>query len=141
MSGINITSVDVLDNPTKFTNPLIFEIQYECLQRLEGGAWSSSALYCTFCSVSNAFHALPGSASTLWHAVRHNNQHTDLEFKLIYVGSADDESKDQVLDEVLLGPVDTGNYRFVFQVAVPHPCHPDGHTSAHPHRLMHQTLH
>lgn len=43
MSGINITSVDVLDNPTKFTNPLIFEIQYECLQRLEGGAWSRDA--------------------------------------------------------------------------------------------------
>lgn len=44
---------------------------------------------------------------------------TDLEFKLIYVGSADDETKDQVLDEVLLGPVDTGNYRFVFQVGAP----------------------
>lgn len=73
---------------------------------------------------------------TLWHAVRHNNT-TDLEFKLIYVGSADDESKDQVLDEVLLGPVDTGNYRFVFQVW-PACC-----TTAvimRVHRRTHQTL-
>ncbi len=46
----------------------------------------------------------------------HPPTHLDLEFKLIYVGSADDETKDQVLDEVLLGPVETGNYRFVFQV-------------------------
>jgi hypothetical protein len=40
----------------------------------------------------------------------------DLEWKLIYVGSAEDEKYDQVLESVLVGPVNVGNYRVVFQV-------------------------
>ena len=40
----------------------------------------------------------------------------DLEWKLIYVGSAESEEYDQVLDSVLVGPVYPGQYRFVFQV-------------------------
>lgn len=40
----------------------------------------------------------------------------DLEWKLIYVGSAESEDFDQVLDSVLVGPVYPGQYRFVFQV-------------------------
>lgn len=32
-----ITSVDVLDNPSSFSNPLQFEIQYECVSQLEKG--------------------------------------------------------------------------------------------------------
>lgn len=31
MSLINVTDVQVLDNPTKFTNPFQFEITFECL--------------------------------------------------------------------------------------------------------------
>lgn len=38
MSAVNITAVDVLDNPTLFTNPMQFEIQYECLHELQHGA-------------------------------------------------------------------------------------------------------
>lgn len=41
---------------------------------------------------------------------------TDLEWKLTYVGSADSEKHDQVLDSVLVGPVAAGQFRFVFQV-------------------------
>ncbi len=37
MSAINVTSVEVLDNPTHFANPLQFEIQYECLYQLQHG--------------------------------------------------------------------------------------------------------
>ena len=40
MSAINVTSVEVLDNPTNFANPLQFEIQYECLYQLAHGAHS-----------------------------------------------------------------------------------------------------
>ncbi|CAK9199701.1 unnamed protein product [Sphagnum troendelagicum] len=43
----------------------------------------------------------------------------DLEWKLIYVGSAEDEKYDQVLESVLVGPVNVGNYRFVFQAEPP----------------------
>lgn len=38
MTAINITAINVLDNPTLFVNPFQFEIQYECLQDLEHGA-------------------------------------------------------------------------------------------------------
>lgn len=41
---------------------------------------------------------------------------TDLEWKITYVGSAESEKYDQVLDSVLVGPVAPGQYRFVFQV-------------------------
>lgn len=45
----------------------------------------------------------------------------DLEWKLIYVGSAEDDTYDQLLESVLVGPVNVGNYRFVFQADPPDP--------------------
>lgn len=47
--------------------------------------------------------------------------HTDLEWKITYVGSAEDESRDQVLEEVLVGPVPVGTNKFVFQSDPPNP--------------------
>lgn len=46
----------------------------------------------------------------------------DLEWKITYVGSAEDESRDQVLEEVLVGPVPVGTNKFVFQSE---PANPD----------------
>ena len=40
----------------------------------------------------------------------------DLEWKIIYVGSAESEEFDQVLDTVLVGPLVGGRHKFVFQV-------------------------
>lgn len=76
---INVVSVEVLDNPAPFKNPLSFLVTYECLYQL-------------------------------------NN---DLEWRLTYVGDAESETHDQVLDSVLVGPVYPGQYRFVFQVDPP----------------------
>ncbi|XLR31621.1 hypothetical protein S83_059521, partial [Arachis hypogaea] len=45
----------------------------------------------------------------------------DLEWKLIYVVSAEDETYDQLLESVLVGPVNIGNYRFVLQADPPDP--------------------
>ena len=45
-----------------------------------------------------------------------NRPPADLEWKLTYVGSAESEKYDQVLDTVFVGPVAPGQYRFVFQV-------------------------
>lgn len=39
MASVNITAVNVLDNPAPYTNPLQFEIHYECLNDLEDGAF------------------------------------------------------------------------------------------------------
>jgi hypothetical protein len=40
----------------------------------------------------------------------------ELEWKIVYVGSAEDEKHDQTLDSVLVGPVQLGCNKFVFQV-------------------------
>ncbi|EOA35744.1 hypothetical protein CARUB_v10020977mg [Capsella rubella] len=50
-----------------------------------------------------------------------NSLKDDLEWKLIYVGSAEDETYDQLLESVLVGPVNVGNYRFVLQADPPDP--------------------
>ena len=44
---------------------------------------------------------------------------SDLEWKIIYVGSASSEVHDQTLDSVLVGPVPAGRHRFVFQANAP----------------------
>ncbi|KAI2805878.1 hypothetical protein RDWZM_009450 [Blomia tropicalis] len=45
----------------------------------------------------------------------------DLEWRIIYVGSAESEDYDQVLDTVFVGPVPEGRHMFVFQANSPDP--------------------
>lgn len=42
----------------------------------------------------------------------------DLEWKMIYVGSAESEQYDQVLDTIYVGPVPEGRHMFVFEVSI-----------------------
>lgn len=81
MALVNVTNVVVLDNPTTFTNPLTFEVTFECLQELDA----------------------------------------DLEWKVIYVGSAEDTRYDQVLEEVDVGPIPVGVNKFVLTAESPDP--------------------
>lgn len=43
----------------------------------------------------------------------------DLEWKMIYVGSAESEEYDQILDSVYVGPIPEGKHMFVFQADPP----------------------
>eukprot|EP00035_Acanthoeca_spectabilis_P022069 m.441831 g.441831 ORF g.441831 m.441831 type:complete len:216 (-) comp18713_c0_seq1:1230-1877(-) len=43
----------------------------------------------------------------------------DIEWKIIYVGSAETEEHDQVLDSILVGPVPVGLNKFVFEASAP----------------------
>lgn len=43
----------------------------------------------------------------------------DIEWKLIYVGSAESEAHDQVLDSILVGPIPVGLNKFVFEANPP----------------------
>ena len=79
MNVVNVTSINVLDNPCQFSNPFQFEITFECLQELK----------------------------------------EDLDWKIIYVGSAESEKYDQELESVLVGPVPVGVNKFVFQAPAP----------------------
>lgn len=47
-----------------------------------------------------------------------SSSNVDLEWKIIYVGSAESEEYDQVLDSVLVGPVPAGRHMFVFQASL-----------------------
>lgn len=48
MALVNVTNVVVLDNPTTFTNPLTFEVTFECLQELDAGKLSILLLVVLF---------------------------------------------------------------------------------------------
>ena len=43
----------------------------------------------------------------------------DLEWKVLYVSSAENSSLDQTLDEILVGPVPVGVNKFVLEVEAP----------------------
>lgn len=45
----------------------------------------------------------------------------DIEWKVIYVGSAENSSHDQVLDEILVGPVPLGLNKFILEADPPNP--------------------
>lgn len=45
----------------------------------------------------------------------------DIEWKLTYVGSAESDDYDQLLDSVDVGPMQVGPYKFVFQADAPDP--------------------
>lgn len=45
--------------------------------------------------------------------------YAETQWKLIYVGSADDEAYDQLLEDVFVASVNLGTYRFLLEVDTP----------------------
>ena len=84
---INVVNVNVLDNPTSATNPFQFEIIFEACKDLEDG---------------KGFYSLISNL--------------DLEWKMTYVGDYRSVEKDQILDSILVGPINRGTHKFCFQV-------------------------
>lgn len=85
---INVVNVNVLDNPTSATNPFQFEIIFEACKDLEDG---------------KGFYSLISNL--------------DLEWKMTYVGDYRSIEKDQILDSILVGPINRGTHKFCFQVS------------------------
>eukprot|EP01026_Neomeris_dumetosa_P068112 TRINITY_DN6660_c0_g1_i6.p3 TRINITY_DN6660_c0_g1~~TRINITY_DN6660_c0_g1_i6.p3 ORF type:complete len:173 (+),score=32.29 TRINITY_DN6660_c0_g1_i6:87-605(+) len=81
MAAVSVTSVNVLENPAPFQDPLCFEIQYDCHQDLQ----------------------------------------SDLEWKIIYIGSTKGEEYDQELEDVCVGPVKAGTFKFQLEADAPNP--------------------
>lgn len=50
-----------------------------------------------------------------------DNLRDDLEWKIIYVGSAESDAHDQLLDSVLVGPIPAGRHKFIFSAEPPKP--------------------
>mmetsp|Transcript_3404 Transcript_3404/g.7972 ORF Transcript_3404/g.7972 Transcript_3404/m.7972 type:complete len:199 (-) Transcript_3404:253-849(-) len=80
MALVNVTNVQVLQNPAKFTDPFKLQITFDCIA--------------------------PGIKD-------------ELEWKLVYVGSAESEEHDQTLDSVLVGPITVGRSSFIFEAPAP----------------------
>eukprot|EP01138_Halocafeteria_seosinensis_P015653 gb/GECG01015974.1/.p1 GENE.gb/GECG01015974.1/~~gb/GECG01015974.1/.p1 ORF type:complete len:159 (+),score=17.23 gb/GECG01015974.1/:1-477(+) len=81
MALVNVCNIEVLDNPSSFTNPLMFQVTFECLSELKD----------------------------------------DLEWRVVYVGSAENDQHDQELENVFVGPVPVGTNKFVLQTQPPDP--------------------
>ena len=81
MSLINIANVEVLNNPSGFYDLFQFEVTFECLQELQDGNYFLYKILSTITLISNIKYL------------------TDIEWKVIYVGNAEDSSGDQVLDQ------------------------------------------
>ena len=79
MSLINILNIIVDNNPTKFQDPFVFRITFECVKPIE----------------------------------------QEIEWKLIYVGSAKDECYDQVLDSFCMDSLQAGVMQFQLESAGP----------------------
>ena len=106
-----------------FMTPLQFEIQYECLQPLANGARTPEPRSRPQTHPLNKIpRGVPRSGANRTFAdptLPSHPPYTDLEWKLTYVGSAESDAHDQVLDTVLVGPVAVGSYKFVFQADPP----------------------
>ena len=103
MSVINITDIIILNNPGRFDDPYTFKITFECMSELSDGRQYIRSL-CAFTSCSLERHR-----TRIFPSV-------DIEWKLIYVGSAENESYDQELDTCMVGPVPVGVNSFEFEV-------------------------
>lgn len=96
MAKVQLSNVVVLDNPSPFLNPFQFELTFECIEDLnEGIKIQIINIYNLFILVCKLL---------------------DLEWKMIYVGSAESEEHDQILDVIYVGPVPEGRHMFVFEV-------------------------
>jgi histone chaperone ASF1 len=93
MAEVSITAVCVLNNPAAFTDPIVLEVQYECLSSLQ----------------------------------------EDLEWRVTYVGSAESDAYDQVLDSALVGPIQPGAFKFRMEAPPPDPSKCDTMASCDTH--------
>lgn len=85
-SRVNVCSVNILDNPAPFGSEFKLEITFEVFENLPHGMLQHRLHPCL-----------------------------DLEWELVYVGSPESSTHDQILDSVLVGPVPEGRHKFVFQ--------------------------
>lgn len=101
MAKVQLCNITVMDNPSPFLNPFQFEITFECIEELKEGEFSANTRLVLGTQLLECL---------------------DLEWKMIYVGSAESEEFDQTLDSVFVGPIPEGKHMFVFQVGFFNTC-------------------
>jgi histone chaperone ASF1 len=130
MALVSITDVQVLDNPSTFLNPFQFEITFECIGDLREGNFNHHLLLLHIAPLSLRFFFsfffffffFCACFEFVSIATTHSQNliilfFIDLEWKITYIGSAESDQYDQILDDILVGPVSAGVKKFVFQVS------------------------
>lgn len=91
MAYVNIIDIQLVGpNPSLWTDNFRFQIDFESVAELKDGK-----------SCISRFVLIT----------------IDLEWKILYVGSAENEENDQVLTSVLVGPIPVGRNRFELEVS------------------------
>ncbi len=97
MAKVHLLNVTVHNNPAPFFTPFQFEIHFECLEELQDGNQTNKS-------------KIKYPVNFIYHLI------IDLEFKIIYVGSAETIEFDQTLDQIVVDAVPKGQFKFMFQV-------------------------
>ena len=119
MACVSITNVCVLDNPTRFDNP--FQVRVPARGKVPQHVGDRACGYCTpmhafvCCArpfgrpppafLTSCMLCMPALAQFELSFECISEISDDIEWKLIYVGSAESDEHDQLLDSVLVGPM------------------------------------
>jgi len=76
MSCVNVTNVQVLENPAKFTSPLQFEISFECLSQLKEGKTNFECCI----GVTSGYKIWNGKSSMWVLLIQHNMTRNSIRF-------------------------------------------------------------
>jgi hypothetical protein len=113
MDPVVVSAVNILNNMCPFATPFNIEIVFQCTQALQEGVFSFFFFFVRTLLLTWTIF-LPASRV----APRSRSHDPDLEWKVIYVGSAESEKHDQELENFSVGPVSVGVNRFTFEVRV-----------------------
>ena len=112
MARVHINNVVVCENPSAFTSNFQFQITFECTEELNDGLLR--IIFFHFSQEHPFYGVFHCQADGCFLCVNF----VDLEWKIIYVGSAESDTHDQVLDSVLVGPIPVGTHTFLFEVSL-----------------------
>jgi len=94
MSIISIQNIILKNNPSKFNDEFHFDITFETLEHVKEGIFP---LFSIFIYI------------------------IEIEWKFIYIGCANDQKYDQVLDAFTMGPLKKGVMQFALKVSISPP--------------------
>lgn len=111
---INIIDVKVHNDSADFTTPFFIEVMFESIPPgIKDGTYFSR-LTAKETWLFNLLIVIFASTCLFWLS-------TEIEFRLVYVASADNTEYDQELESILVGPVPLGKNKIMFEAPAPDP--------------------
>lgn len=98
--NVDITGINIFNNPTTFTQRFKFQVYIQCVKQIPDGL---ALFFSLFMAHSSVFLT------------------SDLEWKIIYIGSPESTAYDQELESVMVGPIALGQSMFELEADPPNP--------------------